>query len=527
MCFSERRARPGRRWTARWGRLAAVAALAAGAALLVAAPPAAAAPLDEPFVGGMAFTGPTAANLGAIYWNPAALGLVRGFQLMVAASARPTTVDVSRMSIDPSNGMPGGSMAIPSARASDLNGPSLFGPHSYVALSTDFGGDRFTIGFATFMPYVQQIAFPLSPRGDEPTRYHVLALDLRNLELAPALSIRFAGDFRVGFSPGFLFSTGRLAFAEDLALDGGTAGLQSTCPPGGPCGVENPNAAARYDISSGNGLGDAKFSVTLGAGLYYRRRSFEVGIAYQSHPLGADVPNVEVAGQHTTVTLPPRDPVGGGSVLTCPNMQSDRCIFGDISYRLPDVWIAGATWHLRPGLELSAMVRWLWMHTQDNIDIRLSGPVLDADNHNLPQHIVLYRGFKDVWDTRVRLSYWWRERIRIGGMLRFETSAVDSSAVNAASVDGFKVEPVVLFEVRLIRQIWLGGGYGITFMRAVDVTDSVFKPEAQTACVDSGNNLDLPNGACRAQMAGQARPTAAGHYTARTQDLGMTLTFKF
>jgi hypothetical protein len=151
--------------------------------------------------------------------------------------------------------------------------------------------------------------------------------------------------------------------------------------------------------------------------------------------------------------------------------------------------------------------------------------VLDAGNHDLPQHIALYRGFKDVWDTRVRLSYWWRERIRIGGMLRLETSAVDANAVNAASVDGFKVEPVVLFEVRLIRQIWLGGGYGITFMRAVDVTDSAFKPELQTQCVDSGNNITTD--ACKAQLAGQARPTAAGHYTARTQDLGMTLTFKF
>src|SRR5262245_26162760 len=101
MCFSERRARLGRRWRARGGAGGAAAGLAAAVALLAGAPPAGAAPLDEPFVGGMAFTGPTAPNLGAVYWNPAALGLVRGFQLMVAASARPSTVDVSRMPIDP------------------------------------------------------------------------------------------------------------------------------------------------------------------------------------------------------------------------------------------------------------------------------------------------------------------------------------------------------------------------------------------------------------------------------------------
>ena len=93
--------------------------------------------------------------------------------------------------------------------------------------------------------------------------------------------------------------------------------------PGTQCNVESPRAAARYDISSGNGLGDAKFSVTLGAGLYYRRKSFELGVAYQSHPLGSDVPNVEVAGQHTTVTLPPADPIGGGGPLACPNAQTN------------------------------------------------------------------------------------------------------------------------------------------------------------------------------------------------------------
>src|SRR5262245_50688082 len=292
MCFSERRARLRRRWRALAGPGLA-GAVAAAVAILGPGRPASAAPLDEPFVGGLSFDGPTAPNLGAVYWNPAALGLVRGFQLMVAASARLSTVEVNRSAIMP-NGTPGGTMTFPTARAHDLSWPSPFGPRSYFALSTDFGGDRFTIAFATYMPYLQQIAFPLSPSGDEPTRYHVLALDLRNLVLVPALSIRFGGDFRIGFAPGFMFSTGTLSFAEDLGLAAGT-------------NAEDPQTAARYDISSGHGIGDAKFSVTLGAGVYYRRRSFELGVAYQSRPLGSDVPGVEVAGQHTQVTLPPLD----------------------------------------------------------------------------------------------------------------------------------------------------------------------------------------------------------------------------
>ena len=118
-------------------------------------------------------------------------------------------------------------------------------------------------------------------------------------------------------------------------------------------------------------------------------------------------------------------------------------------------------------------------------------------------------------------------------MLRLETSAVDTAAVNAAAVDGLKLQPVGLIEVRVLRQLWIGGGYGITFMRAVDVTDSVFKPELAPACVNAptdtppGANGSLATPACQGRLNGQARPTAAGHYTAQTQDFGVTMTLKF
>ena len=64
---------------------------------------------------------------------------------------------------------------------------------------------------------------------------------------------------------------------------------------------------ARYDVASGHGLGDAKFSVTLGAGVYYRWKKLEIGLSYQSRPLGSDVPGVEVAAPSTSIVLPPRD----------------------------------------------------------------------------------------------------------------------------------------------------------------------------------------------------------------------------
>ena len=84
---------------------------------------------------------------------------------------------------------------------------------------------------------------------------------------------------------------------------------------------------------------------------------------------------------------------------------------------------------------------------------------------------------------------------------------------------------MALIEIRIARRIWLSGGYGITFMPSVDVTDSVFKPEYASGCVDSGG--DLGTDACQARLAGRARPTANGQYTATRQDFGITLTARF
>lgn len=487
-------------------------ALAACVAIMLVAGPSAGAPLDEPFVGGLGFNGPTSPTLASIYWNPAALGLVRGTQVYVAGSMRWTTTTVNRAG--------GAGSATAHDTMQPLNWPP--GPGAFLGISSDLGGDRFTIGFATYMPYLQQLKFPLSPMGNEPTRYQALQIDLRNLALVPALSIRFLGDFRLGIAPGFLFSTGRLSFAEDTSLDG----LTTSCG-GAPCGVENPQAAARYDVSSGNGLGDAKFSVTIGAGIYYRHQNWEFGLAYQSRPLGSEVSNVEVAGERTTVNAPPAVLPGAtpgvGALVSCPTGSTTRCVFGDLSYRLPDVWIAGVTWHMRPGLELSASARWIWFHMHDRIDIRLTGPTLDAAN--VPEHVVLYRGFKDVVDLRGRVSYWFRERLRLGAQLRLETSAVDSSAVNAAAVDGLTVEPMALVEARLSKHFWISGGYGVQIMGEVTANPSAFDPAQAPACVGpiGGQGLD----ACTARNQGRARPTAAGTYTRFVQDLGLTMTAKF
>ena len=48
-------------------------------------------PIDEPHVGGIGFSGPTTGDLAAIYWNPAALGLMHGLHVTFSGTGRLST----------------------------------------------------------------------------------------------------------------------------------------------------------------------------------------------------------------------------------------------------------------------------------------------------------------------------------------------------------------------------------------------------------------------------------------------------
>ena len=212
-----------------------------------------------------------------------------------------------------------------------------------------------------------------------------------------------------------------------------------------------------------------------------------------------------------------RSGVAGAACSTCPSMQSSRCIFGDVSYRLPDVLIAGATWHLRPGLEVSAMVRWLWLHVHDRIDVRLSGPTLDAARH--ARSTSSSTAGSTTSGTRACAS-------RTGGAsgcasarcCALETSAVDTSAVNAAAVDGFKVEPVGLVELRLLRAD--SGSAAVTASPScarVDGHRLRLRAGVRHALRRVGQRRPRRPVACQARLAGQRAPDRRRDTTRRAR----------
>lgn len=474
-------------------------------------------PLDDPHVGGVGFGGPTTGDLTAVFWNPAALGLMQGTQVTVAGAAQVSSLSVQRSPIDPATGAPGGGRGFPAVTGGTTRWPP--GPGSFAAIGAAIG-NRFTLALAAYTPFAQRVSFDPAPDGQEPTRYHLVRADLRNVALIPALAFRVGNEVRIGVAPGFLLSSGRLVFDEDTAFAGGTAG--ATCG-AAPCQAEDPAAAARYDVASGPGFFDAFLSLTVAGGVYYRRGPIEIGVAYSSRPLGNPGGGVEISAPDTRVTRPPRL----GPASFCPPDRTEGCTYGHIGYSLPDIVTAGVTWNVSPRLSLTGIVRWLTYSLHERIVLRVAGPATGGlRDSGLPERIVLHRGYRDSLEGRVRVARVMTSRLRLGAAVRAASSAVPAAALTPASISGTTIEPALMVELRAPSWLRLTAGYALAWMPAVDTGGaSVFDPTAAGKCADSGG--DLSTAPCMARVAGTARPTAAGRYSSSQHTLSLTATVRF
>ena len=488
--------------------------------LLLPAAPGRAGVLDDPNVGGVGFGGPTTGDLTAIYWNPAALGLMTGGQAMLGVSAWRSSLSVRRAPIDAA-GAPGGSRAFLPVTGHSTHNPVSWppGPGTFVAVGAAVG-NRFTLALAVYTPSFERASYPATADGEQPTRYHAVEIDLRNVALVPALAFRVGSDLRIGVAPGFLFSTGRLVFDEDTAL---------TSPPpmcgAQACPAESAAAAARYDVGSGLGVFQSTLSYTVAGGLHYRRGNVEVGLSVSSRPLANTGGGVEVQADRTSVTPPAR--LGPGTVV-CPPDHPNGCVSAHIRYDLPDIFTVGFNWHATPRLTLTTIIRWLTFSRHDQIDIRVVGPANGSlRTAGLPERLVLYRGFQDVIEGRLRVEREMAPWLRLGAALRAETGAVPRSRLSPAAVGGPALEPAVMAELRVGNWLRLTGGYALTVMPSTGTGESVFDPTAATACASDKVGGDLTDPSCAKRISGAARPTAAGSY-GLTQHTGtLTATFRF
>ena len=237
-----------------------------------------------------------------------------------------------------------------------------------------------------------------------------------------------------------------------------------------------------------------------------------LGLSYTSHvfntgrggdfPLNdANRPKVQAApGQgQVCYDLSARNP------NTCPGNDV-------VTMALPDMLQLAARIEVNPRFDLEAQARWIHYGQRSNLSVDLQGPAIDrlatSRAAAIPAEILLDRGLQDAWGFEV--SGRWRvgDKLRLSPSLMFETAAVDTSAVNAASIDAPKLDLALVAEWRPIKHLMIGAHVGGTAY-ILGQAGQRFDPQAQVACVDAGYNLD----ACGASNRGDGLPAANGTYT--------------
>ncbi len=450
---------------------------------LLLATHASAAPLFQPRPLPNAIAGPTDANVAAIFYNPAALGPLRGFHLYAEGD---------------------GSFNIGSERRDGNAGSTALdwtNFHGFVGLTTDLLTDTITVGLSTQAPLVDSSRF-----GNGAAAYQSIEETFVTYQQSVAAAIRLNSRFYFGASATFAESWMNYKYALDAAPRLGAAGVDrgnGLCGVGA-CGLENPLAKETLRLRGfGWGIG---FSVgVLGRPV----DRLWLALSYISHTFntgrGVDLPlSSETQGR---LAIP------GGNVYR---------VSTSVSTAVPDIVMAAMRAELTPRVDLEVTARWVHYGTRSQLDVLVQGGQKGQvpAAFRPPPQFLLDQGLQDTFAIEASTRWRVKPSLLLSPSLVFETSAVESSAVSAAQLDAPKFDLALTAEWHPVRHLRLGAHAGVTTYVLGDIK-SRFNSNDYVSCVEKGYDLNQPG--CLAVTNGYANPTSSGHYQLVTPHAGVSV----
>lgn len=483
----------------------AIASLTAGLTLMSLPRPAGATPLLDPHVGGLVFVGPTSPSVSAIFWNPAAAGLMRGTHILFTGGARLDLDLVHRAPIDTSTGEAANATTLETNRrsfGSDTLTPVT--PGAFVGISSDLKTESVTVGFASYVPFAQSLS------SADDLRYHQDGGSF--YAIYNTISVSFRATNRLIFGGGFNFISKSLSlrYREDTALPG-CSGTTTGC-------VENPAAARSYSLRGYNIL-PSVLGFNFGIMVKPTSRMW-IGLAYVSTPR-------TFSGQSIHL-----DFNGSATITPAPDEMKSGDLHGNarVLTTLPQMINVGARYEIvaadigQRGLYGLASLRWVDTASHEDYVVQLSGKELrDA---GIPELSKRWRGFDgmlfsgmltaDAGLEEAAGSQW-----RLGAHLRLSSPGVPLGAVAPDQIDGWSAELAGGLETRISTSwtLTLHSSVGAMLPRTVGASD--FSPSSAIDCTKSGYDLDV----CAAARRGSAIPTAAGSYQQYTFDVMVGLSY--
>lgn len=434
-----------------------------------------ASPRTDPTMGRAVFTGATTPHETSTELNPAALGLGIRNEIYVSATGALNQYSIDRAGTEHVDSL-------------------LFSPGGQIAAIWHTGAD----GKITLAAQLRTAPAERFIESEEALRYHILGGYHRTYGGGLGASFRVTSKVYFGISLSAQTSYLKLRYGRDTALEAGrdpARGITSDCG-GSPCGIENPQAAERYEVDVNTPLFSASNVVAANIGfVVVLARNVWLGIGYHAPP-GLAIQN-QLNGT-MEIERAPRD--GGGTVTGAATVYLQQPASADAEVRA----------RLIDELDLHVGVRWEDLSRMATYDVRGFGSAFAKNG--IPEWMPRSRGFQDtlaLWTGVDQVDA--GQLVRFGGRIGFETAAVPDERTTPWSIAPTSLTLDGGVQFRIGPQLVVQGTYGLQYFPTVNEQRSDFNPQAQLDCYDSG--YDYSTSACAFVRHGYGIPTAMGDYS--------------
>lgn len=447
---------------------------------------------SRPAAGGIAgtlFSGVTAADPAAVYWNPGAMTLMEGTRLMVNSTVSPLRLHYQR---DTPSGNDGTSFA----RADVL----VAAPKLTLGLVTDATLDRWRFGLGLAFPMVDGAQWDRT-YGNRPSSTRYYALEGRQVMfiIGGAAAYRITRFLSVGVGVDLIGAW----LLHEVMTDWGAKINQLSCAAlgGFSCRLDAPfpredpqnDGLTRVEgVGLGVGVSGGLLLtpwpwLRLGAGVHSGGGDVTIPV-----DISAQVP--DVARSYIRDNFP---------TVALPELQAR----GEVTFHTPVIVTAGAAVLPRPRLELALDFHWV---NTSATSIMLAS--ITRTTTKLVGDQVLVKAREDNYFFALRGSYQLLDRLTLGLRVEFDSNARPDAFVTPVSLDFDKLSFHVAAIWRLTPWLALEAEYGHYVLFERRITRSQFQPNAFPTTPEEE---------------GVDKPTATGLYTGEADLFGLGVSMWF
>jgi len=391
--------------------------------------------LTPPVFGGH-FATPAEPDPAGTYWNPGALGFVKGTQGFVNVS--PTYFPATYT---------------PSFTPTTVSS-TLFQVTPLIAVTSDFGLENLTCAISVYAPFGGTTNWP----ADGPQRYNGAKSTIMTVNAGPVVSYKVLPSLSVGAGAFYVYNSLEANMSLDMYPDLAALGLTSPAWTKST-GCESPETEgceARIDLSNATGN-----SWEWAAGVFFApTEDMSFGLSYQS-PI-----DVTLKGDIRVFSVNPKfntflnvNETGAKAKVT-------------VDYVLPQTVNFGGRIRLTNNWQADLMIRWLNWDVHDKLDIHISGDkgpakmIVNGDRDIL-------RGYADAFSGRLGGIYSGFTSWRLFGALGYDQSGVKDEYMSASNMEFDKIYLAAALEYTMLEnKLRLGAGFKHDFIIPRTITNS-------------------------------------------------------